>query len=173
MPTTTSRTDPLMAVRRYSQAMSTTRVLGGQIDEATQPGEPAVNGEGILRTPAECTRCRAEHPLRGGPNFLAYERETRPTRWISGGCFETPSVRVFFSSLAATAVKRRRRARTMSWTSRIAPRIAAATVAAGLILAAAAPSANATRFTWLSGYRAPGTPLRLDKVGVLRFGPST
>jgi pimeloyl-ACP methyl ester carboxylesterase len=61
----------------------------------------------------------------------------------------------------------------MSWTSRIGLRIAAATVAVGLILAAAAPSANATRFTWLSGYRAPGSPLRLDRVGVLRFGPST
>jgi pimeloyl-ACP methyl ester carboxylesterase len=59
----------------------------------------------------------------------------------------------------------------MSWKSRIGPRIAAATAAVGVMLAVAAPSASAAKLTWLQGYKAPGTPARFDKVGVLRFGP--
>jgi pimeloyl-ACP methyl ester carboxylesterase len=37
----------------------------------------------------------------------------------------------------------------------------------------AAPAAGAVRFQRLDGFRAPGTPDRLNKVGVLKVGPST
>jgi len=45
----------------------------------------------------------------------------------------------------------------MSSNGRIGPRIAVATAAVGLMLAAAAPSANAAQVTWIKGFRAPGT----------------
>lgn len=38
-------------------------------------------------------------------------------------------------------------------------------------LAATAASAGATTVTWMTGFRAPGTPYRYDRVGVLRVGP--
>jgi hypothetical protein len=59
----------------------------------------------------------------------------------------------------------------MSLTSRIGHRIGMAAAAAGLMLAAAAPPASAGSVTWMQGYKAHGTPTRLDKVGVLKIGP--
>ena len=60
----------------------------------------------------------------------------------------------------------------MSSNGRIGPRIAVATAAVGLMLAAAAPSASAAQVTWINGFRAPDTPKRFDKVGILKVGPS-
>lgn len=48
--------------------------------------------------------------------------------------------------------------------------LALAAVLAGAVLAA--PAAGAVRFQRLDGFRAPGTPHRLNKVGVLKVGPS-
>jgi pimeloyl-ACP methyl ester carboxylesterase len=61
----------------------------------------------------------------------------------------------------------------MTSNGRIGPRIAVAAAAAGLMLAVAAPSANATdKVTWIDGFHAPDTPERFDKVGILKVGPS-
>ncbi|MGH2890807.1 MAG: hypothetical protein ACRDNJ_14405, partial [Solirubrobacteraceae bacterium] len=44
---------------------------------------------------------------------------------------------------------------------------------ATLCLVAAAPAgARPLKVTWMSGVRAPGTPARYDRVGVLKVGPS-
>jgi hypothetical protein len=52
-------------------------------------------------------------------------------------------------------------------------RASCALLAAGLLLgvAPAAPAAVSVRFERLDGFKAPGTPARLDKVGVLKIGP--
>ena len=48
--------------------------------------------------------------------------------------------------------------------------LAAAAIA--LAFGAATPTASAaTRFSWMQGFAAPGTPKRLDKVGLLKVGP--
>ena len=45
-------------------------------------------------------------------------------------------------------------------------------VASALTLAALASSASAhVKVTWMPGYPAPGTPAKLDKVGVIKVGP--
>jgi hypothetical protein len=48
--------------------------------------------------------------------------------------------------------------------------VALAAVLACAVLAV--PAAGAVRFQRLDGFRAPGTPDRLNKVGVLKVGPS-
>ena len=51
-------------------------------------------------------------------------------------------------------------------------RARSALLAAALVAVSAAPAAAAPlRVTWMSGFAAPGTPARLDKVGVLKVGP--
>src|SRR5215204_5381068 len=53
-------------------------------------------------------------------------------------------------------------------------RVVLVLVAVGLVLAAVAPAAPAAvpvRFERLQGFKAPGTPARLNKVGVLQIGP--
>jgi hypothetical protein len=52
-------------------------------------------------------------------------------------------------------------------------RVACALFAAGAFLAGVLPASAAVpvRFERLDGFRAPGTPARLDKVGVLQIGP--
>jgi hypothetical protein len=47
-----------------------------------------------------------------------------------------------------------------------------ALVAAVLVIAAFASSASAASVTWMSGYDDPATPDALDRVGVLKIGPS-
>ncbi|HSC04229.1 MAG TPA: hypothetical protein VLC49_12940, partial [Solirubrobacteraceae bacterium] len=46
-------------------------------------------------------------------------------------------------------------------------------VLAGAVLALAAAPANAAplHIHWMRGYPAPGTPVRLDRVGVIQVGP--
>src|SRR3954447_1492394 len=53
------------------------------------------------------------------------------------------------------------------------PRLAVLAAAVGLAFAAAAPSAalGADHVEWMKGFDAPGTPNRLDRVGVLKIGP--
>ncbi len=47
-----------------------------------------------------------------------------------------------------------------------------ALLAGALVVALAAPAGAAPlRVTWMTGFAAPGTPHRLDKVGILRVGP--
>ncbi len=53
---------------------------------------------------------------------------------------------------------------------RTAIRLALATMAIGLASGAAASPAGAHQVQWMNGFDAPGTPPRLDKVGVLKFG---
>jgi hypothetical protein len=53
-------------------------------------------------------------------------------------------------------------------------RVSLVLVAVGLVLAAVAPPASAAvpvRFERLGGFKAPGTPARLNRVGVLEVGP--
>jgi pimeloyl-ACP methyl ester carboxylesterase len=59
----------------------------------------------------------------------------------------------------------------MTLTKTIVPRIGIAAAAVGVMLAAAAAPASAGSVTWMRGYKAHGTPNRLDKVGVLKIGP--
>ncbi len=47
-----------------------------------------------------------------------------------------------------------------------------AVATAAMMVVAAGPAA-ALKVQWMPGYRAPGTPLRFDKVGVLKIGPAT
>ncbi len=52
--------------------------------------------------------------------------------------------------------------------------IAAVTLAAGgeVPASAASPGGGLMRVGWMNGFRAPGTPTRFDKVGVLKIGPA-
>src|SRR3954451_23774489 len=53
-------------------------------------------------------------------------------------------------------------------------RVALGLVVVGLVLAVVAPAAPAAvpvRFERLQGFKAPGTPARLNRVGVLQIGP--
>jgi hypothetical protein len=51
--------------------------------------------------------------------------------------------------------------------------MALATLGVGLLLAGVAPSAmSSVRFQQMAGYPAPGTPARLNKVGVIETGSS-
>src|SRR5919204_3766624 len=56
-----------------------------------------------------------------------------------------------------------------SWRLRALP--VAALSAAALGTGAASPAAAADHVTWIKGVRAPGTPARYDKVGILKIGP--
>ena len=40
-------------------------------------------------------------------------------------------------------------------------------------LAVGTSSASALKVTWMAGFRAPGTPARYDKVGVIKVGPAS
>jgi hypothetical protein len=53
-------------------------------------------------------------------------------------------------------------------------RLGALVVAAGLAYAAPAPAGAraADQVQWMKGFDAPGTPKRLDRVGVLKIGPA-
>jgi hypothetical protein len=46
-----------------------------------------------------------------------------------------------------------------------------AVAAAAASAVAASPAAAASRVTWIKGFKAPGTPTRYDKVGILKIGP--
>ena len=46
-----------------------------------------------------------------------------------------------------------------------------AAVFLGLVTAVSSASAAPLQVTWMPGFKAPGTPARLDKVGVLKIGP--
>ena len=51
-----------------------------------------------------------------------------------------------------------------------------AALAAGCVALAAAPasaSALALKVTWMNGFKAPGTPAKYDKVGVIKVGRSS
>ncbi len=52
-------------------------------------------------------------------------------------------------------------------------RILAAAAAATAAMALSAGPAAALKVSWMAGYRAPGTPARYDKVGVIKVGPRT
>jgi hypothetical protein len=61
----------------------------------------------------------------------------------------------------------------MGCTRKMGRRLALATLAVGLLLGAVAPAAlSAVRFQRMAGFPAPGTPARLNKVGVLETGSS-
>src|ERR1700761_5872133 len=56
-------------------------------------------------------------------------------------------------------------------------RVRSAVTVAALVMIAAATASGASaaplKVSWLRGARAPGTPARYDRVGVLRIGPRT
>src|ERR1700710_2708224 len=60
-------------------------------------------------------------------------------------------------------------------TKQLMRRASLAVAVAALLAAVAGSSASAAplKVTWMPGARAPGTPARYDKVGVLRIGPRT
>ena len=46
------------------------------------------------------------------------------------------------------------------------------TIISGCVLAFSAPAANALKVTWMRGFKAPDTPAKYDKVGVIKVGPA-
>src|SRR5687768_5399287 len=42
-----------------------------------------------------------------------------------------------------------------------------------VILVVPAPASAAQNFTWLAGFKSPGTPAKYNKVGVLKVGPKS
>ena len=42
------------------------------------------------------------------------------------------------------------------------------TLISGCVLAFSAPAANALKVTWMRGFKAPDTPAKYDKVGVIK-----
>ena len=46
------------------------------------------------------------------------------------------------------------------------------TLISGCVLAFSAPAANALKVTWMRGFKAPDTPAKYDKVGVIKVGPA-
>src|SRR5438270_12255074 len=81
-------------------------------------------------------------------------------------------------TVAAAAARRRVAARVKGGEPTnvplVKPKALAWLATAAIVLAcgAAAPTASAaTRFSWMQGFAAQGTPKRLDKVGLLKVGP--
>ncbi len=53
-----------------------------------------------------------------------------------------------------------------------ANRLLRLTLISGCVLAFSAPAASALKVSWMRGFKAPDTPARYDKVGVIRVGPA-